>query len=245
MSPPDDSAKKISDSTRADRRVRTEATDTGTETLEERYSMACSEQKISSTTEADQGKVRAVCIRSAEGYFTEGKTYELTLNPLAPTWCTVVDDGRTQHNIAAGRFEAIPAERAAPVPATEHVTKTSGERRVFATGSVRDKREGKGRYDLLPAYPIRRLARLYERGAANYGDRNWEKGQPLSGYIECAGRHFFDFLDGDRSEDHLTACVWNIFAFLATERWIRRGKLPKELDDMGETDLPDPDPTGR
>src|SRR5882724_9717918 len=54
-------------------------------------------------------------------------------------------------------------------------TKASGKRRQFASGSVRDSRQGKGRYDLIPALAMRRLAELYERGAEHYGDNNWKK----------------------------------------------------------------------
>ena len=52
----------------------------------------------------------------------------------------------------------------------------SGERQEFSTGSVRDTRKGKGRFDLLPPKAIRRLAVHFESGAIKYGDRNWEKG---------------------------------------------------------------------
>lgn len=111
-------------------------------------------------------------------------------------------------------------------------TKDSGQRREFSTGSVRDLRDGKGRFDLVPAHPLKRLAQLYERGAKKYGDRNWEKGQPLSVYLDSMLRHGNDFLGGDRSEDHLAAVAWNAFAFIETERRIQAGLLPSELADI-------------
>lgn len=49
---------------------------------------------------------------------------------------------------------------------TEYATKDSGCRQVFATGSQRDSRVGKGRYDLISPIALRRLAQLCERGAA-------------------------------------------------------------------------------
>ncbi|HUS51203.1 MAG TPA: dATP/dGTP diphosphohydrolase domain-containing protein, partial [Candidatus Paceibacterota bacterium] len=67
--------------------------------------------------------------------------------------------------------------------------KDSGKRQDFDTGSRRDTRDGKGRYDLLPVRAIKRLAKHYENGAKKYGDRNWEKGQPLSRYLDSALRH--------------------------------------------------------
>ena len=116
--------------------------------------------------------------------------------------------------------------------------KDSGKREEFATGSRRDTREGKGRYDLLPAHAIYRLARHFENGAAKYQPRNWEKGQPLSRYLDSALRHIFKFLGGSREEDHITAAAWNCLAFVETEHRIQEGRLPKELDDL-PTPAPD------
>lgn len=112
------------------------------------------------------------------------------------------------------------------------VTKDSGQREEFNTGSKRDSREGKGRYDLLPPIAIRRLAQLYERGAVKYGDHNWQKGQPLSRYLDSAIRHAFQVLEGDTTEDHAAAAAWNFLAVIHTQEMIAAGKLPEELDDL-------------
>jgi len=113
----------------------------------------------------------------------------------------------------------------------KHVVKDSGRRQEFTTGSQRDTRDGKGRFDLIPPESLRRLALVFERGAVKYGDRNWEKGQPLQRYIDSALRHLNSFQAGDREEDHLAQAAWNCFAYIATEERIRRGQLPAELDD--------------
>lgn len=112
----------------------------------------------------------------------------------------------------------------------QFVTKDSGQRQEFGTGSVRDLATGKGRYDLIPTMPLRRLAGLYERGAAKYGDRNWEKGQPLMRYVDSAMRHLNCLLAGEPEEDHATAVVWNMFAFMFTLDAIEAGRLPAALD---------------
>ena len=109
--------------------------------------------------------------------------------------------------------------------------KDSGKRQEFNTGSVRDTREGKGRYDLISMVALERLARHYENGSRKYGDRNWEKGQPLGRYLDSAMRHLVKYMQGSRDEDHLIAVAWNIFAFVHTEQLIKEGKLSKELDD--------------
>lgn len=115
--------------------------------------------------------------------------------------------------------------------------KDSGQRQEFDTGSRRDTRDGKGRYDLIPTHPLRRLARHYENGAKKYGDRNWEKGQPLSRYLDSCYRHLIAVLDGLDDEDHAAAVAWNMFAYMATIQWIEEGKLPVELDDLNRTSV--------
>ena len=109
--------------------------------------------------------------------------------------------------------------------------KDSGKRQEFKTGSVRDTSEGKGRYDLITPVALARLAKHYENGSRKYGDRNWEKGQPICRYLDSAIRHLYKHLEGDRSEDHLAAGAWNIMGAIHTEEMIERGLLPKELDD--------------
>jgi hypothetical protein len=110
--------------------------------------------------------------------------------------------------------------------------KDSGSRRTFDTGSVRDTREGKGRFDLLPYEAIFAYAFQLELGAKKYKARNWEKGQPISCYLDSGVRHAFRYLNGDRDEDHLRAAFWNFGAAITTRERIKAGKLPKELWDL-------------
>lgn len=112
----------------------------------------------------------------------------------------------------------------------------SGERSQFSTGAVRDTGAGKGRFDLISPYALKRLAVHYENGAKKYGDRNWEKGIPLARFLDSALRHLNTFRDGDRSEDHLSAVLWNVVGFLHTEREVREGRLPVELRDPSQKD---------
>ena len=127
-----------------------------------------------------------------------------------------------------------------PAPTFEEV-KDSGEREEFNTGSVRDTRTGKGRYDLLPPRAVRRLAKHFENGARKYGDRNWEKGQPLSRFLDSALRHTFAILEGKRDEDHAAAAVWNLMGFIEIAERIQEGKKQVtpasflNLDDIGYT----------
>jgi hypothetical protein len=106
------------------------------------------------------------------------------------------------------------------------ILKDSGHRRQFETGAVRDRAAGKGRYDLLSTQMLMRLARHYEAGAIKYADRNWEKGMPISVYVDAAMRHLVKYIAGWNDEDHLAAVVWNIAAIMFME-----DKMP-DLQDL-------------
>ncbi len=112
------------------------------------------------------------------------------------------------------------------------IIKDSGERRESATGSVRDRATGKGRFDLLPLWAEEVLAKHFEAGAQKYGDNNWSKGQPLSWYVDSARRHLNKASRGQTDEPHFAACAWNLLCLLDTQRRIELGLLPAELNDL-------------
>lgn len=116
--------------------------------------------------------------------------------------------------------------------AAPYTTKVEGEPQVFQTGAMRNRKRGKGRFDLLPFEPLLRLAQLYERGAEIYGARNWEKGVPISNCFDSACRHLHQAMHGLEDEDHLAAVVFNIFCIIAFRERIAAGELPPELEDM-------------
>lgn len=60
------------------------------------------------------------------------------------------------------------------------------------------------------------VAQHFEEGAKKYGERNWEKGIPLSRYIDSATRHYLKMLRGDTDEPHDRAFVWNIMCAIWT-----------------------------
>ncbi len=125
-----------------------------------------------------------------------------------------------------------PAPTKSRAPEGFGILPDSGKRETWPTGSRRDCRAGKGRYDLLSPYALRRLARHFEAGAVKYGDRNWEKGQPLTRYLDSALRHICGILSGDQTEDHAAAADWNMHCFMHTQEMITAGALPAELDDL-------------
>jgi hypothetical protein len=93
----------------------------------------------------------------------------------------------------------------------------SGTRREFSTGAVRDMAEGKGDMFSLPAAAILRLSKHYELGAKKYSRLNYQKGIPVSSFMDSALRHIFKYLDGWADEDHLSAAAFNILGAIQME----------------------------
>jgi len=97
-----------------------------------------------------------------------------------------------------------------PIGCEMPIIKDSGARYEFNTGAVRDMREGKGRYDLIPWEAVHELALHCEQGALKYGERNCEKGIPIHSLVDSAIRHLSCYLRGMSDEPHLRAAMWNV-----------------------------------
>ena len=119
--------------------------------------------------------------------------------------------------------------------ADEHLNPTlpdSGARSEFATGAVRDASEGKGNPSLIPIDALRAVSKRFEDGATKYGRDNWQQGIPLSRYVDSLYRHLWQFMEGDETEDHAGAIIWNAMCLTQTKKWVDQGRLPKELNDL-------------
>lgn len=104
----------------------------------------------------------------------------------------------------------------------------TGKRISYGEGKAfREPTDGKGRYDLISPFAIKRLAKHYENGAKKYADRNWEKGIPFSRYVDSAKRHLDQFVMGMENEDHLAAAVWNLCCIMHHQELNQT-----ELDDL-------------
>ncbi len=122
-------------------------------------------------------------------------------------------------------------------------TKDSGARVDLANGMVRDVSDGKIDYTLLLDGPLfKRWAELLARGAAKYGKRNWCKSfesppgaareETRARFRESAMRHFFQWLEGDRTEDHAAAVLFNLNGYEAlreTDERRAREAVPVEV----------------
>jgi Domain of unknown function (DUF5664) len=100
-----------------------------------------------------------------------------------------------------------------PFEPRDFTTKDSGKREEFSTGMVRDTQDDKPRYDLIDGAFLKRWAELMARGAKKYGENNWKKAgtsEELSRFRASAIRHLFQWLDGDKTEDHAAAVAFNL-----------------------------------
>lgn len=93
-----------------------------------------------------------------------------------------------------------------------------GEVRVFATGAQRESDSTKAAIHNLKGYTRLRFGYHMRIGANKYGDSNWELGMPTKQYLESVDRHIALYLDGDRSEDHLSAIIFGIQGCMINEQ---------------------------
>ena len=134
-----------------------------------------------------------------------------------------------KHGKTVESHETPIRETQAPLSSTDETQRT------FSTGAVRDTDAGKPRIDLIAPESLIALGNVLSVGAKHYGERNWEKGIPLSQFLASMMRHYVAVQMGDHSEDHDAKMLWNAMAFVATAARIKAGKLPAELDDIGWT----------
>lgn len=99
----------------------------------------------------------------------------------------------------------------------------------FNTGAMRESNKVlKGRMDMIPGCSLIRISKRFQESCIPYGkypEFNWQKGIPISRYMDSALRHLYRYLDGQNDEDHLAAAATNILMAMWTEE-----KLPKMKD---------------
>lgn len=115
---------------------------------------------------------------------------------------------------------------------TKRTLPSSGKMTYFDNGAVRDAMEGKGMPSCIPPCAIRAMARRFEDGARKYRRNNWMLGIPLSRYQDSIMRHLLLWAEGDQSEDHCGAVLWNMACAMWTEEAIAKGDLPESLMDL-------------
>lgn len=93
----------------------------------------------------------------------------------------------------------------------------------------REKLEGtkhdqdKYRYDLIPAYPLEELARVYTIGSRKYDDNNWRKGMKWGRIVGAMLRHLQAWRKGESVDPqdgqlHLASVMWCAATLMEYER---------------------------
>jgi len=75
------------------------------------------------------------------------------------------------------------------------------------------------RYDLIPVWPLRMVARVYGWGTKKYADRNWELGYKWSNSYSAGQRHLNAFwggewLDQESGLPHLAHAAWHCLTLM-------------------------------
>lgn len=95
------------------------------------------------------------------------------------------------------------------------------------------------RFDLIPAGPMRAVARHYGKGAEKYESRNWEKGYAYSLSYAAMQRHLHQYWQGEDIDEetgspHLAAVVFHALAMMEFSNThpekddrVKDGRVPK------------------
>ena len=98
--------------------------------------------------------------------------------------------------------------------ADDFVVKDSGVRVKFDSGMVRDVADDKINWSLVADGPmLQRWAVHLTKGAKKYAARNWMQAEGQAEYDrfrESAFRHFMEWYNGKRDEDHGAGVMFNI-----------------------------------
>ena len=92
-----------------------------------------------------------------------------------------------------------------------------GQRITLPSGMITEKKDKQERFDLIPAEPLARLAKIYGLGAQKYDDNNWKNGNKWSACLNSLERHLNKWKSGKNNEDHLAMIAWRAFALMYYE----------------------------
>lgn len=95
----------------------------------------------------------------------------------------------------------------------EYATLTTGPKKKFKSGMMREVDESKPPYELVDFPMITRWAFLMGRGAKKYSKNNWKKAntqEELDRFKASALRHMIQYFEGQTDEDHAAAVFFNI-----------------------------------
>lgn len=116
---------------------------------------------------------------------------------------------------------ALPQEEQNPLVTDDTVIRpkvihgNGGSIEEYAGGGKRGVVEE--RYDLVPPIGMQQVAVAMAEGAKRYGDLNWH-GLPVSNCTNHALKHIYQWIDGNRDEDHLGHAAANLLMAAELEK---------------------------
>ena len=94
--------------------------------------------------------------------------------------------------------------------------KDSWQRKEFSNGFVRDLDNDKLRFDLIPIWQLKSLARQYTDWMQKYWENNRQLARgkvAIERFKQSARRHFISRQNGEYDENHNDATIFNIMAY--------------------------------
>lgn len=103
-------------------------------------------------------------------------------------------------------------------------------------GALREDKSDKINYTLIPTKMLARVAKHYTDWGKVHWDYNWLRwdNEFMQMCKESAFRHFIQWVEWQEDEDHLAACVFNMFSYD-----ILKDKLNGNLDNYMKSKLED------
>jgi len=83
-----------------------------------------------------------------------------------------------------------------------------------------ESKEGKGCPTMIPASALIRVGKHFQKNAKPYGKYepcSWKRGEKIQDMLDSCLRHLYQYLDGQRDEDHLVSATCNLLIALWTE----------------------------
>lgn len=112
------------------------------------------------------------------------------------------------------------------------IVNDSGERRLSPTGMMRDMGNKKPRPDYISPIALMEVGEHMRLGAIKYAPYNWAKGMSFSDTTGSMFRHMLAWIEGENTENHLAAVIFNAMCLIHWRAMIKRGLMDASLNDM-------------
>ena len=124
---------------------------------------------------------------------------------------------RAEYSLAEALEKEILYQDSAVCKSDPQITNPDGEYVVENIATGAKKGQKLARFDLIPQYPLWKLAELYGRGAQKYAEHNWRHGYQWSLSFAACMRHLWSFWGGEDNDPetgmpHVTCAAFHAFA---------------------------------